>query len=143
MPKQVAHKLSSPVSRPNKSGHKMGIAFQDAKRSTGKERARLSLGHLLGLAGELENILLLETEQVENIDQALSVNTGWSLELDLGLGAPGDTKASLVKHEKIIGTITDSQCLGDGNVVLSSDRFKKSALLGRIDDRLRLDQSAG
>lgn len=121
----------------------MGIAFQDAKRSTWENRAQLSLGHLLGLAGELDDILLLETEKVENIDQALSVNTGWGLELDLGLGAPGDTKASLVKHEKIIGTIADSQCLGDGNIVLSSDGFKKGALLSSIDDGLRLDQSTG
>lgn len=109
----------------------------------GEKRAQLSLGHLLGLAGELGDILLLETEKVENIDQALSVNTGWGLELDLGLGAPGDTKASLVKHEKIIGTIADSQCLGDGDIVLSSDGLKKGALLSGIDDGLRLNQSAG
>jgi hypothetical protein len=97
----------------------------------------------LGLGtGELENVLLLQTEQVENVDQALSVNAGWSLELDLGLGAPGDTKASLVKHEKIIGTITDSQCLGNGNVVLGGDGFEETALLGSIDDGLRLDQFA-
>lgn len=90
----------------------------------------------MGLDGELENIFLLKTEQVENVDQALSVDTGWGLELDLGLGAPGDTKASFVKHEEIIGTITDSQCLGDGNVVLGSNRFKKGALLSSIDDGL-------
>lgn len=50
------------------------------------------------LSGQLGDIIIVQTKQVEDIDQTFSVQTSRCFELDLGLGAPGDTKASRVKH---------------------------------------------
>lgn len=50
-------------------------------------------------SSQLDNILVIQTEQVKDIDQAFSVETGWCFELDLGLGAPGDAQAGCVKHQ--------------------------------------------
>jgi hypothetical protein len=48
-----------------------------------------------------------------------------------------------VKHEEIVGSVTDRHCLGEGDVVLGGDGFEKGALLGGIDDGLGLDQLSG
>jgi len=55
--------------------------------------------HSFVRSSQLDNILVIQTEQVKDIDQAFSVETGWCFELDLGLGAPGDAQAGCVKHQ--------------------------------------------
>lgn len=101
------------------------------------------LRSLLSLGVQLSDILLLQSEQVEDIDQALPVNTGRCLKLHLGLCAPGNTKAGLVEHEEVVGSVADGDCLAKRDVVLRSDGLEQSALLGSIDDGLALDQFAG
>jgi hypothetical protein len=91
------------------------------------------------LSSQLDNILIVQTEQVEDIDQAFSVQTGRCFELDLGLGAPGDAQAGCMKHQKIVGPVADSQCLGDGDVVLGRDGGKKGAFLRGVDDGVGVD----
>jgi hypothetical protein len=48
-----------------------------------------------------------------------------------------------MKHEKIIGSITDGYGLRERDVVLGSDGFEEGALLRGIDDGLGLYQLAG
>jgi hypothetical protein len=48
-----------------------------------------------------------------------------------------------MKHEQIVCAIADSDCLGDGDAILSGDRLEESALLGGVDDGLGFDQFAG
>lgn len=44
-----------------------------------------------GIIAELGDILVVQAQQVEDIGEALAVDAGRGFELDLGLGAPGDT----------------------------------------------------
>lgn len=101
-----------------------------------------AVGQLLQL-GKLVDVFAVQAEQVEDINEALAVGAGWCFELDLGLGAPGNTKASGMKHEQIVCAVADSNCLGDGDVVLRRDRVEESALLGGVDDGLGFDQFSG
>lgn len=79
---------------------------------------------------------------MEDIDQVFSVETGRCFELDHGLGAPGDTQAGCVKHQQIVGPVADSQCLGDGDVVLGRDGGEKGAFLRGVNDGVGVDQFA-
>lgn len=76
------------------------------------------------LSSQLKNIFSLQPNQVQDINQALPINSGWRFELNLGLSAPRNTETSSVKHEEVVRPVTDSQCLGKRNFVLSSDRVK-------------------
>jgi hypothetical protein len=76
---------------------------------------------LLRVLDDFGNILIVQSQQVEDIGEALAVYASGGFELDLGLGAPGDTQACCVKHEKVIGSVTNRDRLREGNVVLSSD----------------------
>lgn len=89
------------ISKPK--GKKMGIVFsvsvQESKPSLGhEEQAECISEHSFACSSQLVEILIIQTDQVENIDEAFSVQTGRSFELDLGLGAPCDAQASCVEH---------------------------------------------
>lgn len=99
--------------------------------------------YLFHAFAQLENVLIVQAQQVEDIGEALAVHACGSFELDLGLGAPGDTEACCVKHEEIVGSVADGHCLGEGDVVLGCDRFKEGALLGGVDDGLGFDKLSG
>ena len=101
----------------------MGIVFvlngtEEVKALDNKTYSR---NHLLRVLDDFGNILVVQAQQVKDISQALAVDASGGFKLDLGLGAPGDTQACCVKHEKIIGSVTDADRLREGNVVLSSD----------------------
>jgi len=92
---------------------------------------------------ELGDILVVQAQQVEDIGEALAVDAGRGFQLDLGLGAPGDTQTCCVKHEDIVGSVADGDGLGEGDVVLGGDGFEKGALLGGIDDGFGIYQLSG
>ena len=94
------------------------------------------------LRDQLANIFLGQTKEIENIHKTLPIETGRCLELDLALSPPGDSQPRSVQHEQVIGAITNSDSLGDGDAVLRSDRVKKCALLARINDGICGDQLA-
>lgn len=95
------------------------------------------------VGGQLRDVLVIHTEKVEDIDKALAVDADGSLQLDLGLSAPGDTKACSVEHQEIVGAIADSQCLREGDSVLSGDGFEESALVRSVDDGVGRHQFSG
>lgn len=124
-------------------GYCVNAYAQGWKLSCLETREVSALIHSIFLSGQLGDIFVVQTEQVEDIDQTFSVQTGRCFELDLGLGAPGDAKASSVKHQQVVGSVPNRQCLGDGDVVLGGDGFEEEPFSGGVDDGIGVDQFAG
>lgn len=66
-----------------------------------------SQNRLLRGFAELGDVLVVQAQQVEDIGETLAINASGGFELDLGLGAPGDTQACCVKHEEIVSSVAD------------------------------------
>lgn len=92
---------------------------------------------------QLLDVLFRHTKEIENVQHTLTIETSRCLKLDLGLGAPGNSKTSRMKHKKVVRTVADRNNLGDWNAVLRRERLEKLTLLACINNRVSGYKLAG
>ena len=88
------------------------------------EILRLSCQTVCRVVGQLVDVTLCHAQEVEDVQEAVAVQTGGCFELDHALGAPGDAQAGGVQHEKVVGAVANSHRLGNGDVVLRRERLE-------------------